>query len=69
DLYKYALQNSKEILDEYFSDPLLKAVLSVFWGYIGVPPTRSSGAGSMQRPTCSSTRVWPRPTPSSWPPP
>ena len=40
DLYKYALQNSKDILDEYFSDPLLKAVLSVLWGYIGVPPTR-----------------------------
>jgi phytoene dehydrogenase-like protein len=39
-LYKYALRNSKEILDEYFSDPLLKAVLSVYWGYIGVPPTR-----------------------------
>ena len=28
-LYKYALQNSKDILDEFFSDPLLKAVLSV----------------------------------------
>jgi len=39
-LYKYALRNAKEILDEYFSDPLLKAVLSVYWGYIGVPPTR-----------------------------
>ena len=39
-LYQYALRNSKEILDQYFSDPLLKAVLSVYWGYIGVPPTR-----------------------------
>ena len=39
-LYKYALRNSKEILDEYFSDPLLKAILSVYWGYLGVPPTR-----------------------------
>ena len=39
-LYKYALRNSKEILDQYFSDPLLKAILSVYWGYIGVPPTR-----------------------------
>ena len=39
-LYQFALRNSKEILDEYFSDPLLKAVLSVYWGYIGVPPTR-----------------------------
>jgi prolycopene isomerase len=39
-LYKYALRNAKDILDDYFSDPLLKAVLSVYWGYIGVPPTR-----------------------------
>jgi len=39
-LYQYAFKNSKEILDQYFSDPLLKAVLSVYWGYIGVPPTR-----------------------------
>ncbi len=39
-LYQHALRNSKEILDDYFSDPLLKAVLSVYWGYIGVPPTR-----------------------------
>ena len=40
DLYKYALQNAKDILDEYFTDPLLKAVLAAYWGYIGVPPTR-----------------------------
>jgi prolycopene isomerase len=39
-LYKYAFRNSKEVLDDYFSDTLLKAVLSVYWGYIGVPPTR-----------------------------
>ncbi len=39
-LYKYAFRNSKDMLDEYFSDPLLKAVLSVYWGYLGVPPTR-----------------------------
>jgi len=43
-LYQHALRNSKEILDEYFSDPLLKAVLSVYWGYIGVPPTRMAFA-------------------------
>jgi phytoene dehydrogenase-like protein len=39
-LYKYAFRSSKEMLDEYFSDPLLKAILSVYWGYLGVPPTR-----------------------------
>jgi len=39
-LYQYALRNSNEILDEYFFDPLLKAVLAAYWGYIGVPPTR-----------------------------
>jgi len=39
-LYTYALRNAKDVLDEYFNDPLLKAVLSVYWGYLGVPPTR-----------------------------
>ncbi|UCH21442.1 MAG: NAD(P)/FAD-dependent oxidoreductase [Deltaproteobacteria bacterium] len=39
-LYKYALQNSKAILDEFFSDPLLKTILSLYSGYLGVPPTR-----------------------------
>ena len=39
-LYKNAFRNSKDILDEFFSDPLLKALLCVYWGYLGVPPTR-----------------------------
>ncbi len=39
-LYKYTLRNSKAILDEFFSDPLLKAILSLYWGYFGVPPPR-----------------------------
>ena len=39
-LYSHALRSAKDVLDEYFSDPLLKAVLSVYWGYLGVPPTR-----------------------------
>jgi prolycopene isomerase len=39
-LYKYAFRNSKDMLDDYFSDPLLKAILSVYWGYLGIPPTR-----------------------------
>jgi prolycopene isomerase len=39
-LYQYAFKNAKEILDKFFCDPLLKAVLSVYWGYLGVPPTQ-----------------------------
>lgn len=39
-LYKNAFRNTKDILDEYFSNPLLKAILSVYWGYLGIPPTR-----------------------------
>lgn len=39
-LYQYAFKNSKEVLDEFFSDPLVKAVVSVYWGYIGLPPPR-----------------------------
>ena len=39
-LYKNAFMPVSQILDSFFSDPLLKAVLSVYWGYLGVPPTR-----------------------------
>ena len=35
-LYANALKRSKEVLDDFFEDPLLKAVLSVYWGYLGV---------------------------------
>jgi len=43
-LYEYAFKPSSEVLDELFSDPLLKAVMSVYWGYLGLPPTRLSFA-------------------------
>lgn len=36
--FKYALRNTQQVLDEYFTDPLLKQTISVYWGYIGVPP-------------------------------
>jgi phytoene dehydrogenase-like protein len=39
-LYKYALRNVKDVLDEFFTDARLKAVLSGYWGYLGVSPKR-----------------------------
>jgi phytoene dehydrogenase-like protein len=39
-LYRYSLLPSKDVLDEYFQDPVLKAVLSAYWGYLGLPPSR-----------------------------
>ena len=38
--FKYALTNTQEILDEYFTDPLLKLSVAVYWGYTGVPPAK-----------------------------
>ncbi len=35
-LYAYAFRKAGDVLDEFFSDPLLKAVLSVYWGFLGV---------------------------------
>jgi len=35
-MYRYAFKNSKEVLDDFFKDPLLKAVISVYWGYLGI---------------------------------
>jgi phytoene dehydrogenase-like protein len=39
-LYQNAFKPALQILDSFFSDPLLKAIVSVYWGYLGVPPTR-----------------------------
>ncbi len=36
--FKYALKSSQEVLDEFFDDPLLKAVVATYWGYMGLPP-------------------------------
>jgi phytoene dehydrogenase-like protein len=36
--FKYAFTPTQKVLDEYFEDPLLKAVLSIYWSYTGVPP-------------------------------
>jgi prolycopene isomerase len=36
--FKYAITPTQKVLDEYFSDPLLKAILSIYWSYAGVPP-------------------------------
>jgi prolycopene isomerase len=43
-LYRYALRPAQEVLDEIFSDHLLKTILSVYWGYLAIPPTRLSFA-------------------------
>ncbi|MBL7225885.1 MAG: NAD(P)/FAD-dependent oxidoreductase [Desulfobacteraceae bacterium] len=43
-LYEYAFKPASEVIDEIFSDPLLKNLLSVYWGYLGLPPNRLSFA-------------------------
>lgn len=43
-LYSHAFKPAMEVLDELFTDPLLKAVISVYWGFLGLPPTRLSFA-------------------------
>ena len=43
-LYEYGFKTCEEVLDSFFSDPLLKAVVSVYWGYLGLTPNRLSFA-------------------------
>lgn len=40
--FKNALRNSKEILDEYFQNPYLKTVISIYCGYVGMSPSNLS---------------------------
>ena len=37
--FTYALRNTQDVLDEFFEDPLLKAILGIYWSYVGVPPS------------------------------
>ncbi len=39
-LFRYIKATTGEVLDEYFDDPLVKAVASVSWPYLGSPPSR-----------------------------
>jgi len=43
-LYAYAIRDVESVLNERFKDPLLKAILGAYWGYLGVPPSRLSFA-------------------------
>ena len=43
-LYSHAFKPANVVLDEIFTDPLLKGLLSVYWGYLGLPPNRLSFA-------------------------
>ena len=43
-LYSHAFKPASEVIDEIFSDPLLKCVISVYWGYLGLPSNRLSFA-------------------------
>lgn len=41
-LFKYRTATLGEVLDEFLTDPRLKAVASAFWSYLGLPPSRLS---------------------------
>lgn len=38
--FQYALKSAKDVLDEFIQNPLLKTVLSPYWTYIGLPPSK-----------------------------
>jgi prolycopene isomerase len=43
-LYEYAFKPANDVLDALFSDPVAKAIISAYWGFMGLPPTRLSFA-------------------------
>jgi len=38
--FKYSLKNAQEVMDEFFSDPLLHLSLNVYWSFMGLPPEK-----------------------------
>jgi len=37
---KYAFVNTDDVLDAFFKDPNLKAIIASFWVYLGLPPSK-----------------------------
>ncbi len=42
EFFRYAVRDCQEVLDEYFTDPVLKMVIGSYWSYLGLPPSRLS---------------------------
>ncbi|HPF19921.1 MAG TPA: NAD(P)/FAD-dependent oxidoreductase [Syntrophomonas sp.] len=38
--FKYSLKSTQEVMDEFFTDPLLQAAISVYWCYVGLGPNQ-----------------------------
>ncbi len=38
--FKHALKSTQEILDKFFQDPQLQTVISIYWSYMGLPPSK-----------------------------
>ena len=38
--FKYALKSLREVVNEFFVDPYLKAAIEAYWGYTGAPPSK-----------------------------
>jgi len=38
--FEYAFMETQKVLDKFFTDPLLKMAVSIYWGYTGLPPTK-----------------------------
>ena len=38
--FEYALKPAGEVFDAFFQDPELKAVLGIYWTYLGLPPSK-----------------------------
>lgn len=38
--FKYSLKSAREVMDEFFTDPLLQAAISVYWCYVGLGPSQ-----------------------------
>jgi prolycopene isomerase len=36
--FKYALKTTQDVLDEFLVNPVLKSMLTAYWGYFGLPP-------------------------------
>ncbi len=39
-IYQYSMQGTQDVMDSFFKSPLLKSAITIYWSYLGLPPSR-----------------------------
>ncbi len=39
-IYRYTMRSTQDVMNEFFKSPLLQSVITIYWSYLGLPPSK-----------------------------